>query len=44
MPTYTYANAQQVADFGIAAPTGTIVRIYQISSRVGRGKYATITI
>lgn len=42
-PAATYAAADQVADFGAAQPAVTL-RIYQMSSRVGRGlpKEATL--
>ncbi|QQR69863.1 MAG: phage tail protein [Alphaproteobacteria bacterium] len=38
-PSQTYTTAQQTADFG-AAQASVLVRVYQISSRLGRGQMA----
>jgi hypothetical protein len=43
VPSATYTSAQQTADFG--GDQGTLyLRVYQISSRVGRGRALTVEI
>jgi hypothetical protein len=44
VPSYTYTNAMQVADFGSAQTTALKFRVYQMSSSVGRGIAAEETI
>ena len=36
-PAYTYTDAMQVADFGSAQTTSIKIRVYQMSTAVGRG-------
>lgn len=36
-PAYTYTDAMQVADFGAAQTSAIKIRVYQMSSAVGRG-------
>lgn len=44
VPSYTYTNAMQVADFGSAQTTALKFRVYQMSSSIGRGIAAEETI
>ena len=43
-PAYTYTDAMQVADFGSAQTTSIKIRVYQMSSAVGRGHPAEETL
>lgn len=43
-PSYTYTEAQQIADFGSSQTTSITFRVYQMSSEVGRGNAAQETI
>ena len=43
MPNVTYTAAQQISDFG-ATQNAVMVKIYQLSSRVGRGYAAQATV
>lgn len=44
-PTYTYSEADQIADWGAVKATPLLVDIYQVSSTMGRGyRYRTVAI